>query len=220
MICGLPEFLIGGTLKVVIALTVALTPSCTAINVEGPRTQNVSAAQTERTEAVPTLKSAITEASPKPKLANAVCPDSASPCKHPDKEFSDWEMSFKLPARIVPNKIYKSAPFYAVILKIDREGCDEFDYKPELESERLEIQKTYPARKVFASYDCPNMDATSYDFAGAMDKSGERYEISQFIAVYAGETMADAAKVLEQTKRDFPEAVIKQMTANWSRMDQ
>jgi hypothetical protein len=212
-----------GTLLGVAAVAMALSSACTSINVgqtnDGAGTQTASV-ETEKVEVNPSLSSAIPKPSPKPKLANAVCPDPASPCKHRDKEFGAWDMSFKLPTHIVPNKIYKSAPFYAIILKIDREGCEEFDYKPELENERLEIQKSYPNRKVFASYDCPNMDAVSYEFDGAMDKSGERYEISQFIAVYAGETMADATKLLEKTKRDFPESVLKHMTADWSRIDQ
>jgi hypothetical protein len=44
--------------------------------------------------------------------------------------------------------------------------------------------------------------------------------IDNFIAVYAGET-EEEAEVLRRSMRDeYPKAVIKQMTANWERIEQ
>ena len=93
-------------------------------------------------------------------------------------------MSFRLPARIEPNKTYKSASFYAIILKTYSEGCDEFDYNSAIEPERLRVQKSYPRHKVFAEYSCPNMDGVGYDFAGKRDKSGEHVLFMDYIAIY------------------------------------
>jgi hypothetical protein len=156
---------------------------------------------------------------PAPKPNNAVCPDPARPCRTRQKEFYEWEMSFHLPARIRPNVSYTSAPFYAVILKVYTEGCDELDVNPAVEPERLRIQKSYPGRKVFAQYSCPNMDATTYDFAGKRSKD-DRDLYMDFIAVYAGETAAEAARLLREVKAEFPDATVKRMTASWSLIEQ
>jgi hypothetical protein len=160
-------------------------------------------------------------ASPTPKkpAANAVCPDPQKPCKTKDKEFAEWELSFRLPAKIKPNTNYRSAPFYAVILKKYEEGCSELDENPAVEPERVQIQKQYPARKVFAEYSCPNMDATGYDFAGKTNKQNESLYMD-YIAVYAGETPEEADRLLGEVKAEFPNALIKRMTANWSLIEQ
>ena len=153
---------------------------------------------------------------------NAVCPIPGEPCRHKDKEFADWELSFKLPAKILPNKTYSSAPFYAIILKTQKsvEDCDGGEYIEALEAERKEFQSSQPDRKVFASYGCPNMDAVNYDFEGRMDATGDYVLIDNFIAVYAGET-AEEAEVLRRSVRDeYPKAVVKKMTVNWERIVQ
>lgn len=153
---------------------------------------------------------------------NAVCPIPGKPCAHKEKEFAEWELSFQLPAKIIPNKTYSSAPFYAVMLKTykSEEDCDGGEFIEALENERKEVQNLEPERKVFASYGCPNMDAVNYDFEGRWDKAKEMVLIDNFIAVYAGET-EEEAEVLRRSMRDeYPQAVIKRMTANWERIVQ
>lgn len=154
--------------------------------------------------------------------ANAVCPIPDKPCKHKEKEFAEWELSFRLPAKIIPNKTYKSAPFYAVMLKTyeSEEDCDGGEFIEALETERKEVQNLQLDRKVFAAYRCPNMDAVNYDFEGRWDKAKEMELIGNFIAVYAG-TTAEEAEVLRRSMRDeYPQAVVKRMTVNWERIEQ
>jgi hypothetical protein len=152
---------------------------------------------------------------------NAVCSDPAKPCKHRGKEFADWELSFKLPAKIVANKTYSSAPFYAVLLKTyELEDCDGGEYMEAVEAERKKLQNLQLERKVFAYYSCPNMDAVGYEFEGLWDKNRENILIPNFIAVYAGETKEDAEQLRRQMLEDFPQAKIKKMSANWERIEQ
>lgn len=154
---------------------------------------------------------------------NAVCPIPIQPCRHKEKEFADWELSFKLPAKITPNKTYSSAPFYAVMLKTyksEDDDCDGGEYIEALEAERKQLQKSQPERKVFAAYACPNMDAVNYDFEGRWDKAKDVELIGNFIAVYAGQT-AEEAKTLRQSLLDeYPKATVKKMTAQWERIEQ
>lgn len=154
------------------------------------------------------------------KLANAVCPDPEKPCHHREREFADWELPFNLPAKIVANKTYSSAQFYAVIIRKFDDACaDEMDYDSEIEAERLRIQRAYPERKVFAEYSCPNMDAVHYDFAGKRDASGERVLFMDYIAIYAGETEEEANRILKEAREDFSQAILKKMTANYERLE-
>ncbi len=159
---------------------------------------------------------------PKPTAgkSNAVCPDPKKPCNHRDKEFDVWELSFRLPAKIVPNKTYQSAPFYAIILKKYDGGCEELDVNPVLEPERIKLQKKYPTRKVFAEYSCPNMNGVGYDFSGKMDAKREHFLYMDYIAIYAGTTPQEANQLLETLRGDFPNAEVKKMTANWELMEQ
>lgn len=108
-------------------------------------------------------------------VSNAVCPDPKNPCHHKEKEFAEWELPFRLPAKIQPNKTNKSAPFYAVLLKTydSVEDCDGGEYIEAAEAERKRLQKLQLERKVFASYGCPNMDAVNYDFEGRYDDAGK-----------------------------------------------
>ena len=149
-------------------------------------------------------------------LPNAVCPDPAQPCKgNKDIGFDEWSITFRLPAKVQPNKTYRSAPFYAIIVKIlqnaDEDPCDGGDYVESLEAERKSLQKEFPDRKVFASYSCPNMGATGYDFPGSSDS--EKTLVDNFIAVYAGSTKEEAEKLLPRLKAKYPAAQVKPMTA-------
>jgi hypothetical protein len=155
-----------------------------------------------------------------PKTSDEVCPDPQKPCHHREKKFDVWELSFHLPAKIKPNVTYKSAAFYAVIIKKYEGGCEEFDFNSKIEAERKRLQKFYPARKVFADYSCPNMDAVGYDFAGKTDKSGDTILYMDYIAVYAGKTLTEANNLLEELRGRFPKAEVKKMTANWERLEQ
>jgi hypothetical protein len=139
------------------------------------------------------------------KLSNAVCGDPSKPCRHKQKGFDDWELSFQMPARLAANKTYSSAAFYAVIVKKYDEGCDELDVNPLVEPERIKLQKRFPANKVFAEYSCPNMSAVNYDFKGKMDEAGERFLYMDYIAVYAGESIEEARRLRDELLEEFPQ---------------
>ncbi|HSK73028.1 MAG TPA: hypothetical protein VK892_15115 [Pyrinomonadaceae bacterium] len=155
-------------------------------------------------------------------LSNAVCPHPDKPCHHKEKQFAEWELPFRLPAKIQPNKTISSAPFYAVLLKTydSVEDCDGGEYIEEAEAERKRLQNLQLERKVFASYGCPNMDAVSYDFEGRYDAAKEMVLIDNFIAIYAGETKEEAEQLRKQMLDEYPKAVVKRMTANWERIEQ
>lgn len=154
------------------------------------------------------------------KQDNFVCPEPNLPCQHAQKQFDEWELSFRMPKKLVPNKIYKSAPFYAVILRKIEEGCDDLDFNPTVETERLRIQKKIPSRKVFAEYSCPNMSAVNYLFEGKMDKSGERILYMDYIAVYAGVDEKEGREIFDLLRKDYPRAELKKMTAAYSQIEQ
>lgn len=164
----------------------------------------------------------LAAATPAPKASNAVCPDPAAPCDHKNKHFDDWELSFKMPAKLAANKPYNSAKFYGIILRSFemQDDCDGGEFVIAIEKERKTLQKRFPHQKVFASYECPNMGAVDYDFAGKYDAKRETVLISNFIAIYAGSTLADADTLLEKVKADYPDAVVKQMNAHYERIEQ
>ena len=147
--------------------------------------------------------------------ANAVCPVPAKPCHHKEKRFDDWELSFKMPAKLPPNKTVKSAPFFAVILKTYPMGedCDGGEFIEAAEADRKREQTNQLNRKVFASYECPNMGAVNYDFEGRWTKDGESLLLGNFIALYAGTTRAEGEDALKFLKNEYPQAQLKQMTA-------
>ena len=166
---------------------------------------------------------AAPEATPKPAAtANAVCADPAKPCHHKEKNFDDWELSFKMPAKLPPNKPVKSAPFYAVILKTYPMGddCDGGEYIEAVEAERKREQANQLDRKVFAAYQCPNMGAVGYEFAGKWDAKKEYVIIGNFLAIYAGTTKAEGDEALGFYKNSYPHAQLKQMTAVYELMMQ
>lgn len=154
--------------------------------------------------------------------SNAVCSDPAKPCQHKEKTFDEWELSFKMPAKLQPNKPYKSAQFYAVILKTYEMGedCDGGEYIEAVEAERKELQAAHSERKVFASYQCPNMAAVDYDFAGKWSADKESLAVGNFLAIYAGATKTEAENLLDELKSEYPEAALKQMTASYEKLEE
>ena len=146
----------------------------------------------------------------------AVCSDPRRPCQHKDKEFAPYELSFHLPAHLRKNTDYKSAPFYAVVLKTYNdfeaggEGCDGGEFSTAIETKRKEVQNLFPNLKVFASYQCPDMAAVEY-------VSGRKTLKDTFLAVYGGTTQIEAQRVLEKARARYPNAGITRMQAlhNW-----
>lgn len=149
--------------------------------------------------------------------ANDICPDPAKPCHHKDKHFDDWELSFKMPAKLQANKTNSSASFYGIILKTYslEDDCDGGEYIEAVEAERKELQREFPERKVFASYECPNMGAVGYDFPGKWDAKKEMALITNFLAIYAGKTKDEAEELLGKIRAKYPDAQLKQMTATY-----
>lgn len=167
--------------------------------------------------------SAEPEATPKPVArSNGVCPDPAKPCHHKQKHFDEWELSFKMPAKLPVNTAIKSAPFYAVIMKTYSMGedCDGGEFIEAAEADRKREQAAQPGRKVFASYECPNMGAVNYDFPGRFDAKNENIVIGNFIAIYAGTTKAEGEGQLRALSSKYPQAQLKQMTALYELIEQ
>jgi hypothetical protein len=153
-------------------------------------------------------------------LKNEVCPVPAKPCHHREKQFDDWELSFRMPARLKANVGNESTPFWAIIIKkYGFQDCDGGEYLEAGEQDRKRLQAVYPDRKVFADYECPNMAAVSYNFAGKFNKEDENI-VGNFIAVYAGETKEAADELLKKLQEEYPEAEIKKMTAVYEKIVQ
>jgi len=136
---------------------------------------------------------------PKPKPAT-VCGDPTATCRT-TIEFQPHQLPFLLASNAV---VFDTEEFYAVVLKSVRDeskgaNCEVF--VPE--SERTQAQALFPRNKVFASrcFDPGDLFYTNV----APDQ--------QFMAVYAGRTRADAAKVLAQVKATgkFPGANLRRM---------
>ena len=205
-------------LTMFLLIGIALGGSSATPNAEA---KNVPDANGASTTTVKANVSSNEVPAPKPTPAtaktNAVCPDPAKPCQHKDKHFDVWELSFKMPAKLKANKTYSSAPFYALILKTYKsdDDCDGGEYIEAVEAERKQLQRTQRGRKVFASYECPNMGAVDYDFDGRWDAKREYSLIGNFLGIDAGETREDANEMFAKLKGKYPKAVIKQMSATY-----
>jgi hypothetical protein len=147
-----------------------------------------------------------------PKPGARVAPTSGKP-------FQAWELPFRLPARLKPNAPYESAPFYAVVLrKFEETPCDGHynESSRSVEGFRKAAQKRFPAAKVFADQQCPDMTAVSY----WVDGTAEGMSYGAFVAVYAGKTEAEARAVLAKAKVAYPGAVVKRMRVGYSHISQ
>ena len=126
---------------------------------------------------------------------------------HPDPAkprpgFKAHQLSFETPQDGVARDEFRSAPFYAVILKT-AELCSV------KERERAEIQALFPANKVFAPLTACDQDPEdTISYTNVNPKVG-------FIAVYAGQTLEQAQQffgMVKQTGR-FPGANLRRMQA-------
>jgi hypothetical protein len=143
-----------------------------------------------------------------------VCPNPSAPCRSKHKSFEKYELSFTLPKVIKPNVAYTSSPFYAVILKsFSDPECDEGEYSTNVEQLRQEAQRMFPGRKVFADNQCPDMGAVSYALNG-------KPTANVFVAVYAGDTRAEAAEVLAKAREKYPNARQVRMQVSFERIEQ
>ncbi len=146
-----------------------------------------------------------------------VCGNPVRPCPA-GRIFSDADLSFVLPSKLVWQRNYYSATFYAVILKsktaVEDEGPDTDNCKRGFfsESERRGVQSLFPTRKVFASeYGC---------YLPKIVYTNTKAEYN-FLAVYAGVTASGANAVLTQVKASgqFPRANIRKMRVVFSNGD-
>ena len=136
----------------------------------------------------------------KPARHPSICGDPTAACKTIGT-FQPNDLPFRLPENAV---IYDTDLFYAIILKsvnVPEDNCDTF--VPE--SDRLAAQALFPDHKVFSSR-CAEPGGLSYTNTSAK---------AQFMAVYAGMTLADANRMLAAVKATgkFPGANIRRMRA-------
>ena len=133
-----------------------------------------------------------------------ICGDPTATCKT-SYEFPPYDLPFRISEHMV---IWESEPFYAVILNSfkasETSDCEKF--VPE--DERAAAQALFPHNKVFTSR-CS--EPTSPYYVGA--RPGTR-----FMAVYAGHTRAEAAKLLAQVKATgkFPGANLRRMSIGFN----
>ena len=146
------------------------------------------------------LAGAISAQKRRPVKHASICGDPTAACKT-SATFQPYDLPFRLPENAV---IYDTDLFYAVILKsisVPVDNCDIFVS----ESDRLAAQSLFPNRKVFASR-CAEPGGLSYTNTSPK---------AQFMAVYAGMTLADANRTLAAVKAagKFSGANIRRMRA-------
>ena len=135
----------------------------------------------------------------------AVCGDPTVRCRT-TIEFQPYQLPFVVPTNAV---IWESELFYAVILKSVRDpskggNCDLFIP----EAERLAAQALFPRHKVFASR-C--FEPGDLYYTGVA-------EDTQFMALYAGRTRAEAAATLAKVKAtgQFPGANLRRLRTGFN----
>jgi hypothetical protein len=115
--------------------------------------------------------------------------------------FEPYDLPFRMPANAV---IYDTELFYAIILRsvsVPPDSCDNFIPEPE----RLAAQILFRNNKVFTSR-CAEPGRLSYSNTSSK---------ANFMAVYAGPTLADANRMLKAVKATgkFPGANLRRMRA-------
>ena len=134
-----------------------------------------------------------------------LCPDPTVACRT-SVEFQPYQLPFRVPADAA---IYETEPFYAVVLKSVRDASKGGDcnvFVPE--TERLAAQALFPHNKVFASRCFESGDL--YYTNVAHDR--------QFMAVYAGHTLAEAKAMLAKVRATgkYPGANLRRMRAGFN----
>ena len=116
-----------------------------------------------------------------------LCPDPTVACRT-SFQFQPYNLQFRVPLQTA---IYDTELFYAVILKSVRDESQGSDCKVFVpEAERLAAQALFPHNKVFASR-CIEAGDIYYSNV-APDQ--------QFMAVYAGRTLAEAKVMLAKVR--------------------
>lgn len=133
----------------------------------------------------------------------SICGNPQQACRT-SATFNPNDLPFRVPQNSV---IFDTELFYAVVLKSVKAREDDCDtFVPE--RERLETQRLFPDRKVFASrcVDIENLFYTNID---------PNYRI---MAVYAGVTLPEAKRVLETVKATgkFSSAYIRRMRTGFN----
>ena len=136
----------------------------------------------------------------KPAKHLSVCGNPNVTCRS-DIKFEPYDLPFRFPANAV---IYDTELFYAVMLRSvpsPPDSCDNFIPEPE----RLAAQILFTNNKVFTSR-CAEPGQVSYTNTSPR---------AQFMAVYAGLTLAEANRTLAtvQATNKFPGASIRRMRA-------
>lgn len=150
---------------------------------------------------------------------SAVCGKPVDRCNHPDKPFAAYELPFRLPRQLKANVEYRSVPFYAVVIRRQRDpACDGGEYTKSVEQFRARAQRLFPERKVFADQQCPDMGAVSYVPEKETDTSSKPVEA--FVAVYAGLTEREAKAVQKKARKQFTGTVLRRMRVSYSRIVQ
>ncbi|MES2465254.1 MAG: hypothetical protein V4671_32205, partial [Armatimonadota bacterium] len=82
-----------------------------------------------------------------------VCSRPGDRCGTADKSFDRFELPFRLPKRLKANALYKSVPFYAVVLRENADApCDGGEYSVAMERFRAGAQTRFPGKRVFADH--------------------------------------------------------------------
>jgi hypothetical protein len=147
---------------------------------------------------VPVFLLLLVFAAPAFAQAGRIHPDPAKP----RPGFKPHQLPFETPQDGVARDEFRSAPFFAVILKTV-ERCSV------KEKERAEIQAQFPAQKVFAPLtSCDEDPEDTIFYTNVNPKVG-------FIAVYAGDTEEQAQQFLAVVKQSgrFPGANLRRMQA-------
>jgi hypothetical protein len=120
----------------------------------------------------------------------------------PRAGFKPHELPFATPTDGVARAEFRSAPFFAVILKT-AERCSL------TEAERRQVQALFPANRVFSTrFDCPESIEEHITYTDVDPKWG-------FLAVYAGATQPEAERFLRKvvSMERFPGANVRRMQA-------
>jgi hypothetical protein len=131
-----------------------------------------------------------------------ICGDPMMSCGKAN-EFQAHDLSFRIPRNAV---IWESEMFYAIMLQsINAKNNCEAHVSEEA---RLEAQALFPRNKVFADR-CPEPGTIYY--------SGTNSDY-RFMAVYAGKTRAEAARMLERVRATgkYPSANLRRMSAGFN----